>query len=157
MASLLPVAAHGAEVATATAKPVIFNTSFEGASLGRIEKLDDTEFRLHVKGQQDARGRNRQATWFYFRLDDVAGRELTLRFTDFIGEYNDQPDVSPAGAWYRPVFSDDGEHWRHFAETGWDAPKDEVTIVARPRGNTLWIAHVAAVHAFAAAAPARRA
>src|SRR5687767_14430563 len=104
-------AAVAADAPSTPPRPVLFNTAFEGASLGKIEKLGETEFRLHLKGQQDARGRNRQATWFSFRMDDVAGRELTLRLTSFKGEYNDRPASSPTGAWFRPVFSEDGEHW----------------------------------------------
>src|SRR5215213_1980374 len=33
--------------------PILFNTAFESGSLGKIEKLGETDFRLHVKGQQD--------------------------------------------------------------------------------------------------------
>ncbi len=132
-----PLPAPVAELA-----PVRFNTAFESGSLGRIEKLGETEFRLHLKGQQDARGRNRQATWFSFRLDDVAGRELTLRFTSFKGEYNDRPARSPAGDWYRPVFSDDGESWQSIPAAHWDEAADELTVTFRPRGNTVWMAHV---------------
>jgi hypothetical protein len=135
--------AGGAEVGPA-APPVLFNTAFEGASLGRIEKLSETEFRLHLRGQQDARGRNRQATWFAVRLDQLAGRALTLRLTAFKGEYNDRPANAPAGAWYRPVFSYDGETWEHFAEAAWDVEKDELTLALQPRAGaeTVWLAHV---------------
>lgn len=122
--------------------PVLFNTAFESASLGKIEKISETEFRLHVKGQQDARGRNRQATWFAFRMDELAGREVTLRLTAFKGEYNDRPSPAPMGAWFRPVFSEDGETWQHLADAAWDLEKDELTVVVKPRGNTLWLAHV---------------
>lgn len=135
----LPAGVGAAEPA---AKPVHFNTAFDSGSLGRIDRLGEDEFRLHVAGQQDSRGRNRQATWFYFRMDDVAGRVLTLRFCDFKGEYNDQPARAPVGASYRPWYSDDGEHWTHFAETAWDAAKDEATVTLRPRGDTVWVAHV---------------
>ncbi len=122
--------------------PVRFNTAFESGSLGKIEKLGESEFRLHLKGQQDARGRNRQATWFSFRMDEVGGRELTLRFTSFKGEYNDRPARSPTGEWYRPVFSDDGENWQPVAGAQWDEGADELTVTLRPRGNTVWMAHV---------------
>lgn len=122
--------------------PVRFNTAFEGASLGRIEKLGETEFRLHLKGQQDARGRNRQATWFSVRLDDVAGRELTLRLASFKGEYNDRPARAPAGEWYRPVFSEDGTTWRHLPHATWDEAADELTFTLRPSGDTVWLSHV---------------
>ena len=122
---------------------VVFNTAFESGSIGRIDPLGDDEFRLHVAGQQDARGHNRQATWHYFRMENVAGRELTLRFTDFLGEYNDIPDKrAPVGASYRPWYSEDNVHWQHVDELAWDASKDEATITLRPRGNTLWVAHV---------------
>ncbi len=139
---VLPVFAAEPALSAPTQPPVLFNTAFESASLGKIEKLSETEFRLHVKGQQDSRGRNRQATWFYFRMDEVAGRELTLHFTSFKGEYNDKPAPAPAGAWYRPVFSEDGVHWQHFPATTWDVDKDELTLTVKPRGNTVWLAHI---------------
>lgn len=123
--------------------PITLNWAFESGSMGRIEKLGDGEFRLHVIGQQDARGRNRQATWYYFRMENVAGRELTLHFTDFLGEYNDLPDKrAPVGGSYRPWFSEDNVHWNHVDELQWDAAKDEATITLHPQANTIWVAHV---------------
>ncbi len=123
-------------------KPVLFNTAFDSASIGLIEKVSETEFRLHIRGQQDSRGRNRQATWFYFRMDDVAGRELTIRLTSFKGEYNDRPANAPAGDWYRPVFSEDNRTWTHFPAATWDVAKDELTLTVKPKGNTVWLAHI---------------
>lgn len=125
-----------------TPTPVLFNTAFESASLGKIEKLSETEFRLHVKGQQDARGRNRQATWFAFRMDQVGGRAITLRLTSFKGEYNDRPSNSPMGAWFRPVVSEDGENWQHLRDSAWDVAKDELSVTVQPKGDTLWVAHI---------------
>jgi len=145
VAGVAPLAAAAAAAPTVTAPsqpPVLFNTAFESASLGKIEKISETEFRLHVKGQQDARGRNRQATWHSFRMDDVGGREITLIFTSFKGEYNDRPARAPSGEWYRPVFSEDGESWQHVSDAKWDEEKDELTLAVKPRGNTIWVAHV---------------
>ncbi len=122
--------------------PVTFNKAFEDASLGTIEKLDAAAFRLHVEGQYDERGRNRQTTWFYFRMDHVAGRALTLTFTDWVGEYNDKPGACPMGPTLRPVFSYDGETWRHFETVEWDAEKKESTLQFRPERDTVWLAHI---------------
>ena len=135
------VVARGAESAAPAVKPVLFNTAFESGSIGLIEQLGDSEYRLHVRGQQDARGRNRQATWFYFRMDDVAGRDLTIRLAAFRGEYNERPST-PAGAWMRPVFSVDGEHWEHFKDAAWDATQAELTLKIHPSANRIWIAHI---------------
>ena len=147
MRFLLPALCFfAATLAAQPAKPdqveVLFDTSFESASLGKIEKLGESDFRLHVKGQQDARGRNRQATWFYFRMDEVAGRALTLRFNSFKGEYNDKPANSPTGAWFRPVISEDNVHWTHLPDAKWEVEKDELTVQVKPKGNTLWVAHI---------------
>ena len=130
-------------VATALAQSAVtFDKSFEGASLGKIEKLDDTTFRLHVEGQYDERGRNRQTTWFYFRMDNVAARELTLTFTDWVGEYNDKPGACPMGPTLRPVFSYDGETWQHTDAVEWDAEKKESTLKFKPARDTVWFAHI---------------
>src|SRR5688572_13652274 len=132
---------RAADPAATTVKPILFNTAFESGSIGVIEKIGDDEYRLHVRGQQDARGRNRQATWFYFRMEDVADRDLTIRLASFRGEYNERPST-PAGAWLRPVFSLDGEKWQHFKEAGWDDEKAELTLKVRVPANRVWIAHI---------------
>jgi hypothetical protein len=123
---------------------ITFNTHFEGGSIGRIEKLAPTRFRCHVAGQHDERGRNRQASWYYFRMDGVRGREITLTLTDLVGEYNDKPGAVPAGPDIVPVFSDDGHTWRHFQAAAWDDEKKETTLTFRPAGDTAWVAHVPA-------------
>src|SRR6059058_5664101 len=103
----------------ALAQSITFNTNFEDASLGRIEKLGEQTFRCHVLGQCDERGRNRQANWYYFRMNHVRGREVTLTLTDFVGEYNDKPGAVAMGPELRPVFSYDGREWAHFEAMDW--------------------------------------
>ena len=121
---------------------VTFNTNFEGASLGRIETLGPAHFRCHVAGQHDERGRNRQASWYCFRMDGVQGRDITLTLTDLVGEYNDKPGACPMSADTIPVFSYDGENWQHFAALRWDDEAKEATLNFRPERDTIWIAHV---------------
>ena len=121
---------------------ITFNTNFQGGSIGKIEKLGDASFRCYVAGQHDERGRNRQANWYFFRLDNVLGRDVALTLTDFVGEYNDKPGACPMYAELRPVFSYDGESWKHFETMEWDDAKKEATLKFRPERNSIWIAHV---------------
>lgn len=120
---------------------VRFSTNFEGGSLGTIEVLGDSEFRCHVKGQQNEHGRNRQASWYYFRIDGARGRDLTLTLTDFVGEYNERPGACPMGPDIIPVYSDDGSTWKHVAQSSWDDQAKEVTLRIRPERDSIWIAH----------------
>jgi hypothetical protein len=121
-----------------------FNKNFEGASLGKIETLGPQAYRCWVEGQYDERGHNRQTSWFYFRVDNAKGREVTITLTDLVGEYNDKPGAIPMGPDIVPVFSDDGRTWKHFDDTAfsWDGEKKEVTLKFRPSGDSIWIAHV---------------
>ena len=142
---LFVLLAGGAAMATAGAQtdaPVLFNTAFEGASLGRVERVSDTNFRVYLAGQQDARGRNRQATWVCFRMDRVRDRELTITLTGYLpGEYNDRP-VPHMNANAVPVFSQDGEKWEYFPAMTWDDVAKEGTVRIRPRADSLWLATI---------------
>jgi hypothetical protein len=130
------------ESAAAVSPSITFNQNFEGASLGSIEKLADATFRCHVEGQHDERGRNRQANWYFFRMDNVKGRDIVLTLTDFVGEYNDKPGACPMGPDIVPVYSDDGAEWKHFDRCEWDDAKKEATLRFRPEAQSIWIAHI---------------
>jgi len=119
---------------------VTFSTAFEGGSLGRIEKLNETTFRVHILGQQDQRGRNRAATWYCFRMDHVQGRELVITLTDFVGEYNDVPGSCPMNEKIRPAMSEDGRTWSHAQDMSWDNEKKEATVRLTPSQDSVWLA-----------------
>ena len=120
---------------------VRFNTEFEGGSLGTVERLGEGAYRCRVKGQQDEHGRNRQASWYSFRVDGVRGREIALTLTDFVGEYDGKPGACPMGPEIVPIYSDDGEHWRGVPDVTWDDRAKEVTIRLRPERDSVWVAH----------------
>jgi hypothetical protein len=124
--------------------PITFNKNFDGASLGKIETIAPASYRCAVEGQYDQRGHNRQTSWFYFRMDHVRGRDVTITLHDFVGEYNDKPGAVPMGPDIVPVFSNDGQTWRHLPDTAaaWDAEKKELTLTFKPEADSIWIAHV---------------
>lgn len=128
------------QASSAEPSPVTFSTAFEGGSIGLIEKLGETQFRVHVRGQQDERGRNRAATWYCFRMDNVQGRDLTITITDFIGEYNDRPGSVPMNDKIRPAMSEDGRSWGHATDMTWDSEKKEATLRLKPNQDSVWLA-----------------
>jgi hypothetical protein len=138
---VLPIFLTLALIARAESEPLSFNKNFEGGSLGRIEQVADDHFLLHAEGQQNEQGRNRQPTWYSFRIDHARGRDLTLTLTDFIGEYNSKPAVA-MNAELLPVFSNDGEKWQHFTEGAWDDEKKELILHVKPEADSLYIAHI---------------
>ncbi|MDO5565191.1 MAG: M14-type cytosolic carboxypeptidase, partial [Planctomycetia bacterium] len=123
-----------------TRPPVRFNTNFPGAAIGKIEYLGNETYRCAIDGQYNQFGRNRQATWFCFRLDDAKDRAMTIRLTNLKGEYNNRP---ARGDWSkeRPVYSYDQVHWTLMEDVTWDAASGEFSFSITPKQETVWIAY----------------
>jgi Zinc carboxypeptidase/Cytosolic carboxypeptidase N-terminal domain len=135
------IALHASPAGADEPTTIRFITDFEGGSLGAVERLGEGSYRCRVKGQQDEHGRNRQASWYFFRMNGVKGRDISLTMSDFVGEYNNKPGACAMGPDIVPVYSEDGEHWRGFSEVKWDDLAKEATIRLRPEGDSIWIAH----------------
>ena len=118
------------------------HTDFEGGSLGQIEKTSETNFRLHVAGQADQHNRNRQASWYYFRIDGAAAAELILDMVALPGEYNFKPNKGAITGDTPPVISyDNGRTWTHMTSFEYDAAEPRLRLRVKPQAARFWIAH----------------
>jgi hypothetical protein len=117
------------------------HTDFEGSSLGGIEKVSDVHLRLSVAGQKDQNGRNRQASWYYFRIDDAGDREMVLDMVDLPGEYNFKPNRGAITGDTPPVISYDGRTWTHVQTFEYDATEPKLRLRIKPAASRFWIAH----------------
>jgi len=124
---------------------VVISTSFAGGSLGRVEQVTPTHLRCAVKGQTDKDGRNRQANWYYFRLDNLQPHGMQIDFRDLVGEYDFHAGSYSVTPNTRPVYSYDNRHWTHFSsnQVTWDGKQVQLTVRFKPAGRTMWIAHMA--------------
>ncbi len=82
--------AHAARFRVVAA--ITIHTDFEGGRLGRVEQVAPGHFRCGVAGQSDQDGRNRQANWYYLRIDGCRGREVTVDLVDLPGDYDYKPN-----------------------------------------------------------------
>jgi murein tripeptide amidase MpaA len=121
---------------------VTVHSNFEGGSLGRVEQVAPAHLRCAVKGEADQDGRNRQANWYYFRLDGVAGQEITIDLVDLVGEYNYRPGTHAVTKDTHPVYSYDQKTWEHFESIEWDDKEIRLRLRFRAERSPLWIAHV---------------
>lgn len=129
-------------IPAACAAPVTIRTDFEGGGLGTVERLGETVFRCRVPGQADRDGRNRQVSWYFFRVDGARGREVTITLHDLVGEYNYRPGAVAIVPETLPFRSDDGESWAPMEGISYDRQRHELTMRFVPRGDAIWIAHV---------------
>jgi len=117
------------------------HTNFEGGSLGEVQKVSETHFRLAVKGESDQDHRNRQANWYYFRVDGASSQPLTLDIVNLPGEYNYKPNRGAITKDTPPVISYDGAHWEHVKTYEYDPVEPKLRLHIEPAKATFWIAH----------------
>ena len=129
-------------LAPVAAMAITVRTEFESGSLGRIERISDTHFRLAVKGEKDQNGRNRQANWYYFRIDGAGANPLRLDMVDLAGEYNFQPNRGAVTKDTPPVISYDQRTWKHVETFEYDAAEPKLILHIVPKRSRFWIAHV---------------
>ena len=120
----------------------VIHTGFEGARLERVEPVRATHFRCHLRGDVDQDKRNRQANWYYFRIDGAKDQEVIIDLTNLPGEYNYQLNRGAVTKDTVPVWSEDNVHWKHFETTEFDAAEPRLRLRLKPARNQVWIAHV---------------
>ena len=123
---------------------IAVSSNFEGASVGKIETVSPTHLRCAVVGQSDREHRNRQADWYYFRLDHLPRTPVTIDLVDLAGEYNYRAPAYSVTQGTRPVFSYDQVNWQHFRDdqVNWDAKEPHLTLTFTAESDHIWIAHV---------------
>ena len=121
---------------------VSLHWDFEGGSLGRVETVAPTHFRAHLAGQTDQDGRNRQANWYFFRVDGAKDAEVAIDLVDLPGEYNYKSNRGAVTKDTVPVWSEDRRTWRHFDSTEFDDAEPRLRLRIKPQSDQFWIAHV---------------
>ncbi|MEN6534979.1 MAG: M14-type cytosolic carboxypeptidase [Bryobacteraceae bacterium] len=123
---------------------IAISAAFPGGSIGRVEHVAPDHLRCAVKGQADQNNRNRQANWYYFRIDNLPRKKIRIDFTDLVGEYNFRPGSHAVTRNTRPVFSYDNRTWTHFTDNqvSWDEKEVSLTVQFVPAHSTMWIAHM---------------
>jgi len=123
---------------------VIIRWDFEGGNLGKADLIGTDHYRCHVKGQVDQDGRNRQANWYFFRVDNARDHVLTFDLVDLAGEYNYQPNRGAITKDTLPFYSGDGIIWQPVEEAAYDASEPKLQFTIKAPTDHLWVAHVPA-------------
>ena len=120
---------------------IAISAKFEGGNSGKVEQVTATHFRCLIEGQVDQDQRNRQANWYYFRVDGARGKQVTIDLVNLPGEYNYLPNRGAVTKDTVPVVSDDDKAWRFADKVEYDAAEPRLRIRLNPTGNRIWIAH----------------
>ncbi len=117
-------------------------SNFEGGNIRKVDNVGPAHFRIHLPGDVDQDGRNRQANWYSFRVDGAKGQPLTIEIVDVAGEYNYRPNKGAVTADTPPYFSYDNKTWKPWTDFTYDGETPKMVLRITPESNQLWVAHV---------------
>jgi hypothetical protein len=118
------------------------SAGFEGGSIGEVRQLAEHHYECALEGETDQDGRNRQASWYYFRVDGSAGRRIVIDLVGLPGEYNYKPNSGAVSGETPPVLSYDQKEWRHLTRVEYDKAIPRLRLRVTPERSPFWIAHV---------------
>lgn len=116
-------------------------TDFEGGSLGPADVVAENHYRLHVDGQRDQAGRNRQASWYYFRVDQALNKDLIFDLVDLAGEYNFAANQGAITKDTPPFYSYDQKTWMPVEKFEYDKAGPSMRVWLHSTQRRVWIAH----------------
>lgn len=115
--------------------------NFAGGNVGQVQRVSEWHWRVGVKGQSDQDGRNRQANWYYFRVEGARrGHEIVIDLVDLPGEYNYENNRGAVTGDTRPYWRDKGE-WKE-AEGDYDPAEPKWRLRFQPKGRAFTVAHL---------------
>ncbi len=95
-------------------------SDFDRGSIGELKEISPGLLRGTTQHWVQPNAQNDQRYWFYFRMDGVAGREVTVELTDIYGLYRGRPHRSIFDPATRPVVSYDQIVWERIEQTDLD-------------------------------------
>lgn len=118
------------------------SVDFDGGSIGRWEAVRSDLLRCGVAGQADKDGRNRQASWYYVRVDGAHRGRMEIVMEDLVGEYDYKPGAVAIRAETPPLISYDRKTWTHVKDVRFDASTQRLHLTVEPEASTFWLAHI---------------
>ncbi|MGH8021848.1 MAG: M14-type cytosolic carboxypeptidase, partial [Opitutaceae bacterium] len=122
-------------------EPITVNAAFDRGSIGELKEVSPGVLRGGTRHWVQKNGQNDQRYWFYFQLDGVAARDVTIVLADMIGVYRGKPHRTIVSESSRPVVSYDRITWERMDNARWDADAGPWTLHHRFARSPAWIAY----------------
>lgn len=120
---------------------IVFSADFEGGNVAESKWLAADHLEVRATGEHDQDGRNHQPSWWYFRLDGVAGSKLTIDIGGLEGEYNYRKHDGSGLRETLPAYSFDNRTWQTVGKSEWLTDPSRIRIRIEPgEHESLWIA-----------------
>lgn len=121
--------------------PITVRADFDRGSIGEMKEVAPGHLRGTTRHWVQPNGQNDQRYWFFFRLDGVAARDVTIELNEMIGLYRGKPHITIIDDASRPVYSYDRVSWERIEKTRWDPVTGTWTFWQRFSRSPVWVAY----------------
>ena len=112
---------------------------FDHGSIGELEEVEPGYFRGPAKHWIKRDSIGDQYYWFYFKADNVKGKEVTFELTNLEGIYRGTKHLVYTD-YTQPVFSYDKENWNRISNVKYNKEAKSFTFKQTFNRSSVWIA-----------------
>ncbi|HRO47065.1 M14-type cytosolic carboxypeptidase [Agriterribacter sp.] len=125
---------------TASSSPVTVTGDFDSGSIDTLWESKPnflTGWPIHWKQKSSS---DNQYYWFYFKLNNVAGKDITIKLDSLAGIYRGGPHlIYTKGT--QPVYSYDQKNWQRISNVRYDDKLHSLTFRNTFAADSVWVAY----------------
>lgn len=125
---------------TARSSAITVSSDFDSGSIDTLWESKPNFLTGWPRHRKQKSSSDDQYYWFYFKLSNVADKNITIQLDSLAGIYRGGPHlIYTAGT--QPVYSYDQKHWQRISDVQYDAKQHSLTFRNVFTEDTVWIAY----------------
>lgn len=125
---------------TTASLPIKVSSDFDSGGIDTLWESKPGFLTGRPKHWKQKSSSDNQYYWFYFKLDNVANRDVTIKLDSLSGIYRGGPHlIYTQGT--QPVYSYDQKNWERITDVKYDARLHTLTFRNRFTQDAVWIAY----------------
>lgn len=124
----------------AGSSPVIVSSDFDSGSIDTLWESKPNFLTGRPRHWKQKSSSDDQYYWFYFRLSNVAGKDITIKLDSLAGIYRGGLHLIYTKR-TQPVYSYDQKNWQRISNVNYDSKHHTLTFRNRFTGNAVWVAY----------------
>jgi hypothetical protein len=120
--------------------PIIVTSDFDSGSIDTLRESKPNFLTGRPRHRKQKSSSDNQYYWFYFKLNNVVNKDITIKLDSLAGIYRGGPHlIYTKGT--QPVYSYDQKNWQRITDVKYDTKRHTLTFRNRFTRDSVWIAY----------------
>lgn len=121
-------------------RSIVVSDDFDSGSIDTLQEVKPNVLKGWPKHWKHKSSSDDQYYWFYFKLKNVAGKNVTIQLDSLAGIYRGGPHLIYTAA-TQPVYSYDQKTWQRISDVQYDATQHSFTFRNNFIEDSVWVAY----------------